>query len=94
MRKCRSCGQAITEAAAAASIFRLCFLPVRGQNVDRRHTTPLAERVGPFCLGCFETIKDLAAADEDPVAPDADATEIGRLGGRLTDSGATNDFKF
>jgi hypothetical protein len=70
MANCKSCGQAMTKAAAAASVFRMSFLPVRGQIADRRQTTTLAERIGPLWLNCIETVKDMAAADDESVVQD------------------------
>lgn len=59
----------MTEAAAAASIFRLSFLPMRGQTVNRNETTKHAEKVGPLCGDCIEAVRDLAATDEEAIAP-------------------------
>ena len=61
--KCKSCGSSITAAAAAASIFRLSFLPLRGKKTDRSRTTELAERIGPLCQTCLDRCKDLAEGD-------------------------------
>jgi hypothetical protein len=64
MTQCKSCGDAMTESAATASIFRLSFLPVRGKKTDRHKTTELAEKIGPLCITCIEKITDLAAEGE------------------------------
>ena len=69
MTNCKSCGQAMTEAAAAASIFRLSFLPMHGQILNRSETTKHAEKVGPLCRDYIESIKDLAAIEDDAIVP-------------------------
>jgi hypothetical protein len=46
--RCKSCGAPMSEPAAAASIFRLSFLPVHGKKIDRHKATQLAEQVGPL----------------------------------------------
>ena len=71
----------MSESAAAASIFRLSFVPVHGQTLDRRRTTILAEKIGPLCADCIEAVKDLAAAsDEVPgdrnIPPPDEAPEL------------------
>lgn len=62
MQHCKTCGENLTDAAASASIFALSFLPVRGEKVDRRATTKIAEQIGPLCLDCLEQCDDLAEA--------------------------------
>ena len=67
MTRCKSCGRALSDAAAAASVFRLSSLPLRGQRLHRRETMKIAEAVGPLCEVCVDRCKDLAAEGE--IAP-------------------------
>jgi hypothetical protein len=64
MPKCKSCGEQLAEAQAAASIFALSFLPVNGRKLMRAKTIELAEHVGPLCQECLERRDDLAINPE------------------------------
>ena len=53
MMICKKCKQPISEEQAAASLFDLRFLPLRGQKLHRRNAKFHTERIGPLCAKCF-----------------------------------------
>jgi hypothetical protein len=65
MTQCKSCGDAMTDSAAGASIFALSFLPVRGKKPLRKETTKLAEKIGPLCPSCLTLREDLVWDDAE-----------------------------
>jgi hypothetical protein len=57
--KCKSCGKTMTSEEAAASIFDLGFLPLKGRPIARRTAKAHAKHVGPLCPKCLGRRKDL-----------------------------------
>ncbi len=61
---CKSCGDAMSEAAARASLFAMSFLTVGGQKMNRAEVARVAEKVGPLCPKCLWGRRDLPGHDE------------------------------
>ena len=54
--RCKSCGIAMSEASAGASIFALSFLPMGGRkrrSNDRSKKIKIAKQIGPLCWNCL-----------------------------------------
>jgi hypothetical protein len=60
MPLCKSCRKEIDPSQAAASLFDLSFLPVKGRRQARYTTKRMAKAVGPLCSNCLKRRTDLA----------------------------------